>query len=351
MAKDDWAIIVGIQSYPAFDTADERLRGPDNDARAFRDWLVDKNGGSVPESQVILIATSNFNPPFSSPEVAKPTEEFIRKAIEDLQKIADQNPTGRIGRRLYIYMAGHGFSPRGDQTALLMANATKRNVGPPYHWLGNYTAEWFRRAGYFNEVILFMDCCRDPYTVPALNMPWLDVTASDFQQRVKCFYAFATSWTLESREMEFDGVTHGIFTHALLEGLRGNAYEPIPGDHNTAQAQHIITTELLKKYLMDAVNKQRQLIKDEDFIWDNFELLILQPISYTYSVTIHLPSATVGKNIEIRNSNYEKVAETTAIPPQWQLSLEKGYYMVEIPADNLQKMFPINGTGGVDVYL
>jgi hypothetical protein len=350
MAKEDWGIVIGIQRYPAFDTDDERLRGPDNDAKAFRDWLVDKTGGDVPEGQVILITTSSFNPPFSSPSVAKPTEELIRMAIEDLQKIADQSSTGRIGRRLYLYMAGHGFASRENQTALLMANATKRNVGPPYHWLGEYTANWFCRAGYFDEIILFMDCCRDNYQVPQINKPWLSVTASDFSERVKRFYAFATRWGLKSRELEFNGVTHGIFTYELLEGLRGKASVPISGEHSV-KSNPAITTESLKRYLMDAMKARQQLVMDSDFIYDMFEIAVLPPALYTYAITVHLPPGSTGKSLEIRNDKYMLIDETIAAPPQWQLSLEKGYYAVQIPSDNLQKLFAVNGTGAVDVYL
>ena len=83
-------------------------------------------------------------------------------------------PRGRLGRRLYIYMAGHGIAPGENQTALLMANANydKRRYGTGYHVIGEYVAGWVADAHYFDEILLFMDCCREIQAVPAPNMPW-----------------------------------------------------------------------------------------------------------------------------------------------------------------------------------
>jgi hypothetical protein len=179
MNSEDWAIIVGVQCYPEL----EDLGGPENDARAFKNWARSPRGGNVPSQNVELIVTSQFRPPFSSVDLARPTAERVHQAFEKLQNIANANAarglSRRVGRRLYIYMAGHGFAPRDDQTALLMANATRVRIGPGYHILGQYNADWFFKAGYFDEIALFMDCCRELYTAPALDMPYGEVIAMD----------------------------------------------------------------------------------------------------------------------------------------------------------------------------
>ncbi len=86
MASDDWAVVVGIQSYPAFETDGSRLSGPDNDARAFRDWLVNKDRGAVPEDHVKLITSADFksdpNPPSDSADDAKPTVNHVLEAFK-----------------------------------------------------------------------------------------------------------------------------------------------------------------------------------------------------------------------------------------------------------------------------
>src|SRR3984893_8173020 len=61
-----------------------------------------------------------------------------------------------VGRRLYVYMSGHGFSPRPSRGCLFTANATMdfgANVYPSA-WL-----DWFRDSGYFSEFVLWLDCC------------------------------------------------------------------------------------------------------------------------------------------------------------------------------------------------
>jgi hypothetical protein len=135
MTNTDWAIVVGVQIYPGLTS----LGGPKNDAEAFCEWLVDPGGGGLKPNRAKLIVT----PPdkaHMSEEDAEPTEVKVRKAAEAIQKQAIKNllkkGTKTVGRRLYLYFAGHGFSPRIDQTVLLMADATRQHVGPPYHWLG-----------------------------------------------------------------------------------------------------------------------------------------------------------------------------------------------------------------------
>src|ERR1044072_2744580 len=173
MNKSDYAVVIGIKAYPAFD-GDGPLEGPENDAEAFHNWVKSQAGGNLPPENVELIISSQYTPPATLPDDATPMIHDAQRAFESLQERAEANAAKgkglRAGRRLYIYMAGHGFAPRDDQTALLMANATRSRVGPVYHILGQYTAHWFFKSKYFEEVILFMDCCREVYPVMGLNM-------------------------------------------------------------------------------------------------------------------------------------------------------------------------------------
>jgi hypothetical protein len=61
MATDDYAIVVGISAYPYHGN----LSGPENDAKAFYDWLIDPQWGAVPEANVDRILTSDC-PPFDT---------------------------------------------------------------------------------------------------------------------------------------------------------------------------------------------------------------------------------------------------------------------------------------------
>jgi hypothetical protein len=144
--------------------------------------------------------------------------------IDQLAADNDDRGTGlQAGRRLYLYFAGHGFSPQENQTALLMANATRQRVG--HHVAGPAYADWFFRAGYFQEILLFMDCCRETLPLAPLMPPhFLPVTANQAVNQVRLFYGYGTRWSRLSRERPMpDGLVRGVFTTALMAGLRGAA--------------------------------------------------------------------------------------------------------------------------------
>lgn len=92
-------------------------------------WLTSGNGSDVPTANVTVI--KSLDPvAAAAPTDAKPTRDEIEKAFVALDSIANKNnASGRgskVGRRLYVYMSGHGFSPRRNHGCLFTANATAR---------------------------------------------------------------------------------------------------------------------------------------------------------------------------------------------------------------------------------
>src|SRR5262249_20288880 len=146
--------------------------GAENDARVFRDWVASPAGGAVPADHVHLIVSSQFEPS-RSPQVARPNVSDIEEPFARLHEIAVRNASEanglRVGRRLYIYLAGHAFTPSINNAALLLANATRQRVAD--HVPGQLWADWVLRAGYFSEVVLFMDCSRQLVPVAPLRVP------------------------------------------------------------------------------------------------------------------------------------------------------------------------------------
>ncbi|TMD67135.1 MAG: hypothetical protein E6I97_23355, partial [Chloroflexi bacterium] len=229
MKQSDYAVVVGIAHYPLFH-AD--LGGPVNDAQHFVEWLVteeDQGGAGVPAEHVTTIVIPVPAPDPNHLEAADgqdplPIVENILAAFENLrEKVQDLHREGGSEERLYIFLAGHGFSVDTEQLGieepvLLMSNA-EQGFWP--HFAGHYCAEWFVKSGLFQEVVLFMDCCRNE---PLINFPlslpsW--GTSTD-QTRAKKFYGFATKWAQKSREQIIDGMTQGVFTWSLLKALRGD---------------------------------------------------------------------------------------------------------------------------------
>jgi hypothetical protein len=355
-SEEDRAIIVGVQCYPEL----EDLGGPENDARAFQDWVLSPTGGNVPSQNVELVVTSQFGPPFHSVDLAQPTAERVHRAFESLQNIANANAarglSRRVGRRLYIYMAGHGFAPRDDQTALLMANATRVRIGPGYHILGQYNADWFFKAGYFDEIALFMDCCRELYTAPALDMPYGEVIAMDGVERQR-LYGFGTKWSRLSRERSMAGAAmRGVFTQVLLEGLYGAACEPNSGGQVTADSlrnylldEKIWQTFLAPEDLADPDVPKRPDVPNLD---TNFLLVTINPPPQ-YPVTIHFNPESLGKHIKLLDGKDFRLVDSTVMAGnlEWQLRLERGTYLAEIPVDDKRTRIVVNGTGEIHVSL
>ena len=119
--KDDYAVVTGINWYPGL----SHLDGPVNDAINIRAWLLDAAGGDVPEENIKMVL-SPPTPDAMNRSNAKPARDMI---IEAFESILDQKDyKGKIGRRLYMYMSGHGFAPQVDDAALLLANATPRYI-------------------------------------------------------------------------------------------------------------------------------------------------------------------------------------------------------------------------------
>src|SRR5215204_5237951 len=160
MAEDDFAILVGIQRYPNI----RSLNGPERDASDFRQWV--QQDGGVPEDNIFQVLTSEFELD------AEPTMEQVEREFGKLRRqvkaYIDQKGQAH---RLYIYLAGHGFSWDVNNAALLTANSDY-GYDRGYHIAGRAYAEWFRNAAYFREIVLLMDCCRTEYSNTPMRFPW-----------------------------------------------------------------------------------------------------------------------------------------------------------------------------------
>jgi hypothetical protein len=209
MAAEDHAIVVGIGRYKSSSLAD--LEGPDNDAKAVTEWLEDPDGGDVPSTQVHSITSSKF------PNEFRPIANDLHEAFEALIDLAEEKNPAPAGRRLYIFMAGHGFGPALREAALLMANAAPGRWG--HSVCGGAVADHFAEAAYFEEIILLMDCCRDKLsTAKAGALPWQPIQ-DERTPTSRWIYGFATGFDSRTREMPIDGEVRGVFTTAVLDAL------------------------------------------------------------------------------------------------------------------------------------
>ncbi len=214
-AAEDFGLVVGINDYK--NQPFESLKGPKGDADDFVTWLKSPAGGDLLPTNV---------DPFIHLSDEEGKEPMLSHLWILLNKLIESAPSrrARIGRRLYVFLAGHGISPSEqlDETGLITVEA-KGKLAP--YLPGKLCADGFCNGGHFDEVLLFMDCCRVSTMlvgpigkIPIFEKP--DVAAAGAASR---FYAFATAFGKVARETPVDGKVRGNFSRALIEGLNGRA--------------------------------------------------------------------------------------------------------------------------------
>ena len=110
MALPDFALVVGIDSYPGLGA----LKGAEADASDFWTWVTDPAGGNVNPQFACRIVSSQFTPPPASADLAKPVKAQIEEFFTMVSNEASKNNQAGLGiaagRRLYLFFSGHGFS-------------------------------------------------------------------------------------------------------------------------------------------------------------------------------------------------------------------------------------------------
>ena len=211
--RDHFAILVAINRYPGVSP----LGGPENDAIAFRDWLRDRGGGNVHRDNIVLICSSDSEPA-ATPDHEHPTETELKIALNRWLKVKGKW-VERAGQRLYLFFAGHGFTA-GSLTdpALYTAQA---QMGDTVHIAALRYAGRISSAGFFDEIVLVMDCCQDVLKASQVNEPTWTPPDRYKSSDVKFMQAFGAP--RGKKTFETDGVTppvRGYFSSVFLEALR-----------------------------------------------------------------------------------------------------------------------------------
>jgi hypothetical protein len=332
----DYAIVVGINRYPGISS----LRGPENDARAFRDWLVSPKGGGLPPDnpkQLQFILSSDYPEP-DAPRRAKPTLELVEDAFYELFMAAYR---GKVGRRLYVFLAGHGFAPSFgfapglDESALLMANAEKQALG--YHIPGGVYVDWFRAAAAFDEILLFMDCCRDDYSRTAPHLPPFAEVKRPEAANVRYFYAYATKWSYKAREKEFvPGECRGLFSYALLEGLNGAA----------ANSDGKITGQSLANYIFNrlpSLTPEKPQEPRFDFEPQRDIVIVENVVAAKPNVHITFTPPDEDAHVELFGPDRQVIDRWRIKDGPWTRALDRGLYKLQVPGTARSHLFEVPG--------
>jgi hypothetical protein len=337
----DYAIVVGIERYPELDP----LGGPENDARAFHAWVTGQPG--VQEAKLIL---SSEHPATPTATGAEPTAQLLRNEFDRLADIAAknnrENKGKKVGRRLYLYLAGHGFGPDLDSACLLMANATPNRTSN--HVPGKPWANHFVASGYFDEVLLFMDCCRERYSTRVMNIPDDLVSSGASGWR---FYGFASKYMKLSKERTIGEKVRGVFTVTLLNALQGGA----------ANSEGKVTARSLSSYLFNNMKEQlsdedrlnSEIAQEPDIYVDplardeEFVITVTEPKRFPVKVT--LPEGSPEKTVVVIDSGLDEVARVQTTGGTVVIPLLRAKYLVQLVEDGRTQKVDVRGTGGENV--
>jgi hypothetical protein len=209
-----YALLVAINLYPGL----SNLAGPENDAEAFAQWLTSTDGGGLDPTHVVVIKSNDFDPA-TDPYDANPTDTHIKKALNGWLK-QDGRWRDRVGERLYLFFAGHGFTAGSlEDPALFTARAQldDREYIAALHY-----ARKIAVAGFFDEIILIMDCCQDVLRSTTITEPNWSPPDRQADARVRMMTAFGAPRGQKAFEEDpaAGQKVHGYFSRVFLDALR-----------------------------------------------------------------------------------------------------------------------------------
>lgn len=359
---NDHAIVVGIDRYPMFgETINQPndLRGPVNDAIDVAKWL--QASADVSRIRLItsrghkLLTSQNMN--LITPEDGNwlawpagdgnihPLKDKITQAFDEIIDEGEIRATNfqprRIGRRLYVYMAGHGFAPSARDIALIMASARQRIQ--VHNLLATRWIDWFCTQAYFDEFVLWMDCCSTarvtliPDTVP------YPISAPRPGGRGRVVIASAAKFGQTAHELPLGagGEYRGCFTFSLMRGLKGAA----------ADQTGKITTAGLEAYLSNAfqndLNNQPLWPKKADqepefLLKDQIEFADVGNSLPRYQLSLAIPDGVQVTVVTgaMQNGSYQTIATAVVAGGIITVPLAAGIYKLSAPGHS-DKLFEV----------
>jgi hypothetical protein len=310
----DYALVFGINDYTSFTP----LQGAVNDAEHFYKWLVSPTGGDLPPGNITKIVSNGVRAEPSFQEVENKIEPYIAKYVA--------NP-GPLGRRLYIFLAGHGVDVGSEDCGLVTADATEVLNSRVVPGLGLAIA--FKRSRAFGQVVLFMDCCRE---VTMRNPPkgdWPVLNFLEKQESSSCLLrGLATQWSQLAGERLLpnpDGQgesVQGIFTYALLDGLC-----------RAGDDEGKITVERLRGYVLQfmsvlGTNQVPTILCEPE------DIEISRPGPGSTTVLVTLPAGQTTFDVRDGGKQFQRIPFEPAEAGErtWSVSLRPGAYVIGTPS-------------------
>lgn len=346
-AEHDHALVVGIRRYRDGDKEGNwvpNLKGPDNDALAIAEWLGLPEGGGLPADNIRVVRSADAPDPFPDGGAA-PQQHAIEAALSDIAFLPGtaykEGGKNYAGRRLYIYVSGHGFAKNVDEAALITAEAVKQR---PLNVLITSWLDWYYRAAHFKEYVLWVDTCLSNAPTPYLKACDLNASTGADIELGRRFFAYSAGFNKQAVENEIDGRWHGVFTYALLQGLRGAAAGGV-------------TSESLRDYLR---NNMKSFMREDQRVIGVSQEPLFGPVDHMtfgaggpprkYAVTLRFPQEHVGRRATVSVNGSAPIEDVVLKAPEWKLELEPGAYVAYLPEAERFGAFAVTGenTGAID---
>lgn len=335
----DRALVFGIGRYLKLGARRTaiNLNGPVLDATEMAEWLRSQG------SHVTLVTSNGDGNSVWTVADLRPTLGDVEGPFNGVVGEAeDQFVNGRrvyLGRRLTIYMAGHGFTPDKKHLALITAEASNLQT---MSIQATSWADWFAQQTTFDEVVLYMDCCAVDDYAQASRQPLGKAfarRARGFAKAVTIFAAPPDQWAYEQADQ--NGVIRGIFTRELLRGLKGDATD----------GNNQVTTSSLRRFfrgngLTGSDDTPTGDLRLDPQFRDDDEI-VLATIAARPQVTVHtgLPPSTVIKIEGPQGVAYDGPVDRAG---EVRIPAMTGIYAVRTARES--KYFEIGAGGSSDVY-
>jgi len=208
-----FALVVGVSRYKYKAGGLRDLAYADADARAVRDFLRKPEGGGFAPGDVLLL------------ENEQATLESLRGALNTFL------PKAGAGDLIFIFLAGHGGpDPYAPQNLYFVLHDTKLADMPSTALPMSELQEALDHKARAERLVVFVDTCHSaglsgeaPVTTRGVENNLINLYASRLFTETGRAVLTSSDVNEVSRESPLWGGGHGIFTWALLEGLRGEA--------------------------------------------------------------------------------------------------------------------------------
>jgi hypothetical protein len=295
----DFGVVVGVEHYPHF----RSLQGAINDARDFHGWLCDKDGGNLDPRRVKLIS--------SNLEAKTPVQDEIDQMLVE---VLDAAYALKGARRLYFYFSGHGAANDSEDDVALLLTRWSTSLARLALSTERYSSA-LCGAGLFQEVAIFVDCCRS-VSVPVVGVPPTITRVWEAPCSTSKFIAYATEARKPAFEFPESDRWQGLFTRCLLSILKGNP-SGVRASTLKDQLEGEVASAAAERGIYQRAN-----------VYNGFHKLSCFGQSGKLPV-LELRFATRRGTVVLRNGDLQVVAEHEADDRPWRLTLPAGLYQIE----------------------